>query len=457
METELFVVIGDTTVARRLCSSLAERGEPVRHLACPDEGELVAMLAAAPACGVAVLFDDDVVALRYALAVANIQPGVAMVVTVFDRTIGDQLARFLPHCTVTSPADLAVPSLAGPCLDRNLVAVTRSGSGIRGVRSVSGTVDEVPVQGRRRKGWRTAAHGLARMFGSHEVGVRILLTGLLGLATVLVADWAWLVLGAGHGAVESFGEAVRVVTTVGPAGEVDGDPVYAVLASMAMLATIVFTAMFTAGVVDRLIGPRLTAVWGSRALPRSGHVVVVGLGQVGLRLCRELRELGVPVVGVERDPHARNLHAMRDDGIPAVVGDGTDRALLERVGVRRAIALAAVSSDDRDNIAVSLAAQAAAPEVRSVLRAGEKEIIAETGSLLPLGVIRDVTSLSATYVLAHLLGAEPVGVVAGRSHVHVLRSDGEYVELPVAARSGCRHLCAGGAVHGDAAHGTRRA
>lgn len=95
--------------------------------------------------------------------------------------------------------------------------------------------------------------------------------------------------------------------------------------------------------------------------------------------------------------------------IPTVVGHGGDRELLERLGVRRALALAAVGSDDLDNIAVSVAAQALSPGLRLVLRAGEQEAIAETRSLLRLGIIRDVTSLSATYVVAKLIGLQPQG------------------------------------------------
>ncbi|MHC3366435.1 NAD-binding protein [Rhodococcus aetherivorans] len=162
-------------------------------------------------------------------------------------------------------------------------------------------------------------------------------------------------------------------------------------------------------------------------------MIVVGLGQVGLRLCRELRDLGIPVVGVERDTNARNLRLVRDLNIPAVVGDGGDRRLL-----------AAVGSDDRDNVAVSLAVQGVAPGLRLVLRAGEREVLAETGSLLPLGVIRDVTSLSATYVLARLLGREPLGVVAGAVHVHLRFPDGRFEELPIASPGGCRHASAAG-------------
>lgn len=443
MATDSYVVIGDTTVARRVCSSLTQWGHDVRHAARPDDDELRQILETAPVRGIAILLQDDVIALRYGLAAAHIHPSAPMVVTIFDRTIGDQLARFLPQCDVTSPADLAAPSLAGPCVQPDLLAVTRAGGRPRGIRTVGTVLDEVPVTIRPRRGWRAWPAQLVGMWRSHETGTRILLAGLLGIAAVLMGDWAWLALGEGHGGIDAFHEAVQVVTTVGPAADAHGNTPYALVASLAMLMTIVFTAMFTAGVVDRLLGPRLTALLGARALPRSGHVIVVGLGQVGLRLCRELRALGIPVVGVERDTNARNLRLVRELNIPAVVGHGGDRGLLERIGIHRAIALAAVGSDDRDNIAVSLAAQGIAPELRLVLRAGEQEVLAETRSLLPLGVTRDVTSLSATYVLARLLGRDPLGVVAGEAHVHVRLHGGEFEEIPISSRGGCRHADAG--------------
>lgn len=435
-----YVIVGGTTVARRVCASLRAQDIVVRHAAEPDDEQLRDLLTGESIAGIAILLQDDVVALRYALAAGHLHPDVPMVATIFDRTIGDQLARFLPQCDVTSPADLAAASLAGPCVAPDLLAVTSTGPAPRGVRKVGDVLDEVPISVARLPWWLRRLGQVTAAARVNETGTRILMVGLLGLAVVLLGDWAWLTLGEGHSAVDSFHEAVRVVTTVGPAADPHGNETYGLIASSAMLATIVFTAMFTAGVVDRLLGPRLTALWGRRSLPRSGHVIVVGLGQVGLRLCRDLRELGIPVVGVERDTDARHLGLVRELGIPAVLGNGGDRALLERIGVHRAAALAAVGSDDRDNIAVSLAAQGIASGLRLVLRAGEREILAETGSLLPLGIIRDVTSLSATYVLARLLGRNPSGVVAGDKHVHVRRGAGWYEELPIASPGQCRHV-----------------
>jgi hypothetical protein len=151
LAADTFVVIGDTTVARRVCSSLAQRGHEVRHVPGPDDDELRESLDGTSVRGIAILLQDDVDALRYALAAAHIHPSAPMMVTIFDRTIGDQLARFLPQCDVTSPADLAAPSLAGPCIQPGLLAVTRAGDLPRGIRTAGAVLDEVPVTVRARR------------------------------------------------------------------------------------------------------------------------------------------------------------------------------------------------------------------------------------------------------------------------------------------------------------------
>ncbi|MGH1556435.1 hypothetical protein ACRAWF_45850 [Streptomyces sp. L7] len=86
-----YVVIGDTHLAGRVCSALHTSSDAVRHLPRPRDPELRAALALRPA-GVAVLLHDDVAALRYALAVAHVAPDVPLLVTIFDRTIADELA-----------------------------------------------------------------------------------------------------------------------------------------------------------------------------------------------------------------------------------------------------------------------------------------------------------------------------------------------------------------------------
>lgn len=113
-------------------------------------------------------------------------------------------------------------------------------------------------------------------------------------------------------------------------------------------------------------------------------------------------------------------------GIPVVLAHGEDRAVLARLGLERARALAAVGSHELDNIAVAVAAQAVAPDVRVVLRAYEDEAIAETRSLLPLGLTRDIIRTSAAHVTATLT-ARPADTAP--RHV-VADTDCDYVDLP---------------------------
>ncbi|WP_216589129.1 potassium channel family protein [Streptomyces brasiliscabiei] len=433
-----FVVIGETNLARRVCASLREGTHPVRHLTGPGDDELRTAMTPPPDA-VAVLLHDDVAALRYALAVAHMADRVPITVTVFDRTVADELRRLLPQCHVTSPADLAAPTLAGPCVDGSLVALRRRDGHAHSVEVVEGHPARARPWHPERIDWRTRLGRLAGQLRPHDAGTRIMLTGLLGMLGALGCDLGWL-LAHGHHPAQALFDAARVVATVGPAAAPADSVAYPVLATVAMLATIVFSAMFTAGIIERMLGPRLVGLIGPRTLPRSGHVIVVGIGQVGLRLCGELRHLGIPVVGVERDPEAAGVRLARTLGIPVLTGHGGDRAVLEKLHLQQARALAAVGSDDLDNIAVAVAAQGIAPRTRVVLRAGEHEAIAETRSLLPLGTIRDVTSLSAAYVLARLLGTPATGVIAHRHRTFVELPTDTFTPWPLAARQGCSHV-----------------
>jgi hypothetical protein len=433
-----YVVIGDTNVARRICASLLQRGSEVLHLVAPGDEELRKAMVREPG-GVAVLLHDDVAALRYALAVAHIAPTASLVVTIFDQTVSQQLVRLLPRCHVTSPAHLAAATLVAPCLEPDALAIRRTEGRTTALRRSADELIESSWALGRRARWRSRVGRVTGQLRPHDAGTRILLVGLAGILAVLLGDWAWLTLVAGHESVDAFHEAARVVATVGPATSAGAPTHYLLLTAVAMLVTVVLTATFTAGVVDRLLGPRLVGLIGARALPRSGHVVVVGLGQVGLRLCQELQLLGVTVVGVERDPQAPNLRIARTLGVPVIVAHGGDRAVLERLRLHRAQALAAVGSDDLDNIAIAVAAHGVAPGTRVVMRAGEHEAIAETRSLLPLGTTRDVTGLSTAYVLARLLGTPATAVVGHDEEVYLAVPDEGFSRWPTSPREECCH------------------
>ncbi|MCX4585533.1 NAD-binding protein [Streptomyces sp. NBC_01481] len=430
---ECFIVVG-SDVARRVCGSLKSAGHQVRHLAQPTDEDLRRALDREVA-GVAILLDDDVESLRYALAVEHIRPNVSLVVTIFDRTVAEQLIRVVPNCRVTSPADVVAPTFLAACVESDLLALTRTASGHVAARREGDSVRLEPYRPPRSLRYTARLGRMRGQLRPHDSSSRITLTGLAGLLLVLFLDWLWSVTLHHRRPVEALFEAARTVSAVGPVSA-HGSDAYMVFASVAMLLTIVFTAVFTAGLIDRLLAPRSVGIVGPRALPRAGHVVVVGLGQVGLRLCTQVQDLGIGVVAVERDPAAPNLRLARALGVPVVVADATDRFVLRELGLNKAQAMAAVASDDLDNIAVSVAALAVAPDLRVVIRAGDHEAIAETRSLFRIGLVHDLNSMCAAYTSASLCGLQPRGVVAHGKRLLVERADGSFVPWPHTDRCG---------------------
>ena len=431
-DREGYLVIGNTTLSKRICQELAGGGDHVDHLVEPADDVLAEGVRRGP-IAVAVVVHDDVLAVRYALATAHLDPTLRILVTIFDRTIADHVGRLLPQAVVTSPAGIAAPSLAGPCLGPDVVAAWVEGGVEHRVVQAGGDRAHHTAPRPQRGDAGVRLGQLVLRLGVHDLSARLMVVGLVGLLTVLAVDFVWLMLGGHHGVADAFLESARVVATVGP-GPTDPSAAYATFSGIAMLCCVGFTALFTAGLVDRLLEPRLISMLGSRSAPRRDHVIVVGMGQVGIRLCTELRRLGVPVVGVERDPAAPQLHVARALRIPVVAGHGGDREVLERVGLRRALALAAVGSDENDNIAIAIAANAIAPGTRVVLRAGEQEAIAETRSLLPLGVTRDVWSIAAARIVDVLRDGNDDDPVA-----RLLEGPADDADTATEQRQPCRH------------------
>jgi Trk K+ transport system NAD-binding subunit len=159
-------------------------------------------------------------------------------------------------------------------------------------------------------------------------------------------------------------------------------------------------------------------------------VVVVGLGQVGLQVALLLRRCGIPVVAVDDQEDGENVGHAKERGLPVVIGRGADPSLLKRLSLERAAALAAVTANDLDNIAIALAARSLAPDLRFVLRAGSSAIGGETRSLDPLGHVRDVHRIGAVYLAGLALGSAASHVVVDGETAHLRDAEGVLEECP---------------------------
>lgn len=101
----------------------------------------------------------------------------------------------------------------------------------------------------------------------------------------------------------------------------------------------------------------------------TNHVIVCGLGRLGLRVATRLVEAGNTVVVVEQNWSDEFVPRALEMRVPIVVGDAKDAATLRIAGIRRACAVVAGIDDDLADVEIALAARALMPDLRVVLRA----------------------------------------------------------------------------------------
>lgn len=113
-----------------------------------------------------------------------------------------------------------------------------------------------------------------------------------------------------------------------------------------------------------LLRTRYDGLW-VRLLARD-HVVVIGLGDTGVRVVRGLRAMAKPpaVVAVELDPRNPNVPTARSYGARVVVADATADRVLGRVRVARAGQIVVVTGDDSLNLEVGAAIRRSASGAR---------------------------------------------------------------------------------------------
>ena len=172
------------------------------------------------------------------------------------------------------------------------------------------------------------------------------------------------------------------------------------------LVTTVF-ALLTNLLVSRRIEQQL----GQGAIHgMEGHVVLVGLGAVGLRVLEGLRAEGCEVVAVEYDPRNRYIAHARALGVPVVIGDSTLGQTLASVNLADAGAVAILTSDDLVNLETGLAVRdALGPrwvDVPVVLRVFDRALGHRLEKTFDFHHVWSTAALAAPWFVGAALGLE---------------------------------------------------
>ena len=149
------------------------------------------------------------------------------------------------------------------------------------------------------------------------------------------------------------------------------------------------------------------------------HVVVCGIGRLGIRVIEELMSAKVPVVGIEKAEDGRFLPQARQLGAPILVGDMKDDAVLVSAGIAYARAVVIATNDDMGNLEVALDSRRLNPDIRVVMGLFDQSIASKIANAFLVDVAFSASTLAAPMVAAMSLGTKALSssLIAGIPHV----------------------------------------
>jgi len=116
-----------------------------------------------------------------------------------------------------------------------------------------------------------------------------------------------------------------------------------------------------------------------------------------------------------------------------VIGRGADPSVLARLSLPDARAVAAVTDDDLQNIAIAMTALSLEPDTRVVLRVGDGRLANETRSLFKLGIVRDVHRVAASLIAAQATGSAAERVLCADDETRLVHPDGTLEKAAIVA------------------------
>ncbi len=421
----------------------------------PDDAALRAA-GITEALSLALVNSDDVGNIHAALRAHDLNPDLRLVIRMFNTSLGSRIRTLFEDCAVLSDSAMAAPSFVAAALGepeptsirlpgRTVYAIRRAdvppGKVICGLADTSGgtprllpadqdsadvvlALADANPEIAEDRGRGRAARMLRRLrflLGSNLVRLVLIFTGLIVVGCVLMATTG----------TTGWGGAVYQ-TLLDAAGDAVPNPALHPFAKIIQLVVtlsgLALIPVATAVVVDGLVRARLADPAPDPAL-FGGHVVVVGLGNVGTRVVGQLHDLGVPVICVDTDENARGVSLARRLGVPVVFGEATREDTLRAVSLSNARALVLLTSSDVVNMEAALVGRSHREDLRVVLRLFDDDLADRLEHSVGIAISRSVSRLAAASFAAAMVERQVIGTMSiGRSALML-------AEVPVVAGS----------------------
>jgi Trk K+ transport system NAD-binding subunit len=427
--------------------------------------EVLTQAGVASARGVIVATSDDLGNISCALMVRRLAPRVRIVLRMFNQNLVTRLGKAVPNVTALSVSALAAPLLAMTAVMGGVLAAFTVGDERRQVAEIDIASDSKllgrPVAGfDEHHRYLVIAHKLnaqdSRILhdvdphATMNVGDRLYVAGapndirrllepgwdnLSGVlwagrlrrfsrvayrtfaeieTLVKVCTIAFLIVilgaaatyhfGLGHSWAEGLYRAINVIFTGSELGGTEYEGWGKVFVSLLKMFGTITVAAFTAIFTNYLLRARLGGAFEGRRIPDGGHVLVIGLGNVGFRVVEELDRMGERAVVVERKTDNSFVPSCRRKGVPVLIGDATLPETLKQARAKQARAVIACTSSDLVNLEVALVVAELNDKQRVVVRLGDT-VLADTARMTAgVSLALSLPALAAPAFVAGLFG-----------------------------------------------------
>jgi Trk K+ transport system NAD-binding subunit len=403
---------------------------------------------------VGLIRQDDVGNIHAALQAQELNPQVHLVIRMFNLSLGYGIRTLFRDCAVISDAAMAAPAFVAAALgevapvhvrlpgrtlyvanrdtvppERVMCALANASAGrtvlLPREPSATDLVLAVAEPGRGRDGYvedlavprrpgrwrrwlrrqRAQPLRMLRLLADRKLAqaalvlVVLLVVGTGLLAAVRDLSWwnaAYLTLLAALGGADA---------------DVDASALEKILQTVLTVVSIALIPVVTGAVVGAVVNARLAFALGRLHESVADHVVVVGLGNVGTRVIRQLHERGVPVVAIDRADPARGTQLARELRIPVIVGDASREETLRAASVQTCRALVVLSTDDVINLEAAIHGRLLNPGVRVVLRLFDGDFADRVQRAFHIDVSRSVSYVAAPAFAAAMLQRDVIGVI----------------------------------------------
>lgn len=136
------------------------------------------------------------------------------------------------------------------------------------------------------------------------------------------------------------------------------------------------------------------------------HIIVLGIGHVGMRVVRTLASMHFDVVAIDWKITPDKEAELNKLGVPVIAADGRQSSTLEMAGLTDADALVVCSANDQLNLEVTLRARDLNPTIRIVVRAWDTQFADQMHRLLGVSAVLSSSDLSAPAFAAAAVGIE---------------------------------------------------